>query len=348
MAIGQMKDLKVCGIVCAVPDNRVETASASNYDKFSKETVDKVIESTGVNSTYRVLPKQTVSDLCVVAAEKIMGELGWEKDSVDVLVFVSHAPDYLKPATACVIQGRLGLSRECMAFDVALGCSGFVYGMSIIGAIMQNPTIKRGLLLVGDMSSVANNPNTTNNMLFGDCGAAIALERDTAAQTMRYFLRTDGTRYEAIIAIGGGYRHKDADRYSIMNGNDVFSFAITDVVKAINAFMKDNDINPDDVDIWALHQANILILKTIAKKCKMDQEKLPIVIDRYGNTAGSSIPLALADRLIHSERKDHIKVIACGYGIGLSWGVMDLVLDKDVVADIMLTDDYLNDGHYEE
>lgn len=348
MACGVLRDLSIRGIVCALPDNKVETAA--HYSKFGKETVDKVIESTGVRSTYRVLPKQTASDLCFVAAEHLLKQLGWDKDSVDVLVFVSHAPDYDRPATACVLQGRLGLSKECMAFDIAMGCSGFVYGMSVIGSIMQNPNIKRGLLLTGDMSSIATDPTTTSNMLFGDCGAATAIERSNGAKDIHFLLKTDGLRYESLLTVGGGYRHRDnPNSYVYMDGNNVFSFSITDVVRTIKEFMSDNSIEAEDVDMLVLHQANILIMNTIAKKCKVGPEKLPIVIDKCGNTASSSIPLAIADTLCEKPQKgETCRIVASGYGLGLSWGVIDLSLDKEMRTDILYTDYYYDDGHYED
>lgn len=348
MASGILENLSIKGIVCAVPDNKVETTA--HYEKFGKATVDKLIESTGVQSTCRVLAKQTASDLCFMAAESVIEKLEWDKESIDVLVFVSHAPDYKRPATACVLQGRLGLGKECMAFDVSMGCSGFVYGMTIIGSIMQNPNVKRGILLAGDMSSVATDPTTTNNMLFGDCGAAIAIEKSDGAQDMHFLLKTDGCRYESLLAVGGGYRHRDnPNDYVYMDGNNVFSFSITDVVKTIKEFMSQNEIEAEDVDILALHQSNILIMKTIAKKCKIVPEKLPIVIDRYGNTASSSIPLAIVDALgSRQAEKSVCRVVGCGYGLGLSWGVIDISLEKDMIADILHTDYYFDDGHYED
>lgn len=348
MACGVLRDLSIRGIACALPDNKVETTA--HYSKFGKETVDKVIDSTGVRSTYRVLPKQTASDLCFVATEHLLKQLGWDKDSVDVLIFVSHAPDYDRPATACVLQGRLGLSKECMAFDISMGCSGFVYGMSVIGSIMQNPNIKRGLLLTGDMSSIATDPTTTSNMLFGDCGAATALERQEGAKDIHFLLKTDGLRYESLLAVGGGYRHRDnTNSYVYMDGNNVFSFSITDVVRTIKDFMSDNSIEAEDVDMLVLHQANILIMNTIAKKCKVGPEKLPIVIDKCGNTASSSIPLAIADTLYSKPQKgETCRIVASGYGLGLSWGVIDLSLDKEIKTDILNTDYYYDDGYYEE
>ena len=347
MAYGTLQNISVKGITCALPDNKVSTISY--YDVFGQETVNRVIKSTGVESTYRVLPKQTVSDLCYVAAEKLMQKLNWEKESIDVLVFVSHAPDYRRPATACVLQGRLGLTKECMAFDIGLGCSGFVYGISVIGSIMQNPGIKRGLLLAGDMSSIATDPKTTNNMLFGDCGSAIALERSENEEPINFLLKTDGTRFESILTVGGGFRHpENQNNYVYMDGNNIFSFSITDVVRTIMEFMDKYNVEPEKVDILALHQSNILIMKTIAKRCKIPPENLPIVIDKCGNTVSSSIPLAIATALTGiNNRKNQYKILASGYGLGLSWGVVEMMVDGNILTELVYTDYYYDDGHYE-
>lgn len=348
MAIGTLHDLKIKGIVAALPDNKQETVSRSN--NFGKDTINKLIETTGVQTTYRILPKQTASDLCFAAAEKVIGELGWEKDSIDILIFVSHAPDYDRPATACVLQGRLDLGMDCLAFDISLGCSGFVYGLSTIGAYMQQEHINRGLLLTGDMSSLAVNPDTTNNLLFGDCGCAVALEREKGAEAIDFLLKTDGSRYQDLLAPGGGYRHRTReDKYVYMNGNNVFSFSITDVVKTIKKFMEQNRISPEEPDLFILHQANAMIMKSIAQKCKIPQEKVPLPIYQYGNTASSSIPLAIVDTLENqSFGKKRLHVLASGFGLGLSWGITSFYLDKGIYLRKIMTKNFFDDGFYEE
>lgn len=348
MARGKLEHLEIKSIVAALPDHKTETIAG--IDKFGKNTVEKLIETTGVQSTYRALPGQTASDLCFAAAEKAIDKLGWEKESIDILIFVSHAPDYDRPATACVLQGRLGLGMDCLAFDIGLGCSGFVYGLTTIGTYMQQPGIKRGLLLTGDLSSRAVNPETTNNLLFGDCGCAIALEREASGGPIEFLLKTDGKRYKDLLAPGGGYRHRERqDKFVYMEGNNVFSFSITDVVKTIKEFMDDRDIEDEKIDLFVLHQANAMIMKAIAKKCKIAQEKLPLSIYEYGNTVSSSIPLAIVDAFgKRAFPKEHIHILASGFGLGLSWGVIDFCINRETYIDKILTKDFFDDGFYEE
>lgn len=347
MADGTLHNLSIRGIVCALPDNKIETTSF--YKIFEKRVVDKFVKLVGVESTYRCPDRQTVSDLCFTAANELIKKLGWG-DDVDSLIYCSHNPDYPRPATACVLQGRLGLKKDCMAFDVGMGCSAFVYGLSVLGAIMQNVNIKKGLLLLGGGSTKSKDPEDTDSMIFGECGAAVALERAEEGKDIHYLLRTDGTRYQDIIMVGGGNRHRDYSyRYSNMNGTNVFAFSITDVVNAINEFIEQHHISKEEVDILALHQANLMIMNNIAKKCHFDMGKVPTVIERYGNTTESTIPLVIVDSLLNMEnRKESYRIIASGYGVGLSWGVMEFVLDGDIEMGILYTNDYFDDGYYED
>ena len=341
MAYGTLKDIVLKGIVAALPDNKVETISGAS--KFGDSTIRKLIDTTGVQSTYRVLPKQTVSDLCFSAAEKLISDIGWKRESIDALIFVSHAPDYDRPATACVLHGRLGLSNRCLAFDVGMGCSGFIYGLTTIGLYMQQAGIKRGVLLTGDMSSLAVNPETTNNMIFGDCGCAIALEKQNCEENINFLLKTDGKRYKDIFSPGGGYRHRGySDKFVRMEGNNVFSFSITDVIMTIKEFMSEYGISKDECGLFVLHQANALIIKTIAKKCRISEDKVPISIYKYGNTASSSIPLSIVDAIENYEWKsDKVNVLASGFGLGLSWGVVNFTLNKEMYMTKIMTKTFL-------
>lgn len=347
MATGILHNLCIRGIVCALPDNKIDTTSF--YQTFEKEAVDKFIKSVGVESTYRCLERQTASDLCFAAAKELINRIEWG-DDIDILLFCSHSPDYPRPATACVLQGRLGLKKDCMAFDVGMGCSAFVYGMSVIGSIMQSVDIKRGMLLLGGGTTRTKDPEDTDNMIFGDCGAAVAFERSDVGKDIHYLLQTDGTRYKNLMIVGGGARHMDYPyRYTYMNGTNIFAFTISDVVNTINKFIERYHVNLEEVDMVALHQANLMIMKSIAKKCHFNMEKMPIVIDRYGNTTESSIPLIIADSLLKSgNRKEAYHIIASGYGIGLSWGVVEFVLDGNIEVGILYTNDYFDDGYYED
>lgn len=341
MALGHLKGIEIKGVVCALPDNKKMTID--HTDNFDKEVLERVVEQTGVRSTYRTKEKQTASDLCYEAAERLIAELKWEKESIGALVFVTQAQDYRRPANGGLLQKRLNLSKETMVIDFKLGCSGFVYGLSVIGSFMQTSDTKRALLLCGDLGSKAVDPKDTSSLLFADIGSATALEISEDCPDIHYLLGSDGSGYKSIFAPGGGFRHPESkENYVEMSGMDVFAFSITEVPKAIKDFVSQYEIDLEKIDLFALHQANELIIKQIAKKCKFPLERTPIVLREYGNSSSSSIPLVLTSSL-DKERDKDMHILMSGFGIGLSWGVADMVLPSDAVIDMFATNNYYDD-----
>ena len=331
-------------MVCALPDNK--QLMEDQTDRFDAELLARMTEDTGVVSTYRTLEKQTASDLCYEAAEKLIAGLGWEKDSIGAMVFVSHALDYERPATSCVIQKRLGLNKECACIDINLGCSGFVYGMSVIGSMMTTMQIERSILVCGDLSSKAVDPATTSNLIFGDIGSATAFEKQEGAPEIPFALYTDGERFKKIFTRGGGYRHpEDTENvFADMVGMDVMAFSITDVPRSILGLMKERGLTMDDLDLIALHQANQLILRNIRRKIKAPEEKVPVVMKEYGNSSSSSVPLVICDHWKKNSPAG-LHVLASGFGIGLSWGVTELKLAADAYVDMIATNRYFDDDN---
>lgn len=359
MPCGVINDIRIKGIACAVPDNVVKTDTY--YDRFDKEVVDKFIKMTGVFSRHIAVEKQCVSDLCYIAAKRLMENIGWSPESVDVLVFITSTPDYKLPATACVLQYRLGLSRDCAAFDVNLGCSAYIYGIWLVSSLLQKSSINRVLLLVGNQNNINIDPDDRSAaMLFGDAGSATAIEKYDGC-SVKYSLKTDGKGFKHIIVPAGGARNRDAIKEAYMhadgtlrsdycyylNGTEVFNFTITEVPKNISGFMKFCNISDSDVDLYVLHQANLLMLKHIASKLKIPMSKLPICIDKFGNTSGASIPLTLVDRISNVD-KGNIRLILSGFGVGLSWGTLYLDIDKSACLPIIYTNDYFAEGGPED
>ena len=344
MSKGLLHGISICGIVCALPKNKINTMD--HTDQFDKKVLEDMIEETGVVSTYRTSEKQTVSDLCYEAAEELICGLRWEKESIGALVFVSHAMDYQRPATSGVIQSRLRLDKECFCIDINLGCSGFIYGLSVLGSIMASMEIDRAVLACGDLSSKSVDPATTSNLLFGDIGAAVALEKRKESSHIHFSLFTDGSRFKKIFMRGGGFRHPEDQEhlYADMEGMDVLAFSISDVPKAMRTFMKEFDIKIEELDLVALHQANALIINRILKKINVPIEKAPVVLDRYGNSSSSSIPLVICDHVKETGMKK-MHVLACGFGIGLSWGVADFVIPEYAYVNMIETDHWFDDDN---
>ena len=272
---------------------------------------------------------------------------------IGLLVFVSHTQDYKLPSTACILQHRLCLSKETMAFDVPLGCSGFVYGLGIAGGIVSQGFIRKALLLVGNTQSVYASPEDKSTaLLFGDAGSAIALEYDEAApESMKLHYQTDGSGYENLIVPDGGCRHPfnahSADMeefdegirrsrlHEKMDGGAVFSFAFFNVPKSLKALMKEYAINPEEIDCLLLHQANKFMLDGIRKKLKFPEKKAPNNIDRFGNTSGTSIPLLMVTELRRALQEQKLRHLACGFGVGLSLGSACFETDHIIVPELI-------------
>lgn len=348
MATGILKDVEIKAIACAVPE-KIKHNEEYN-DIFGKENVKKFINLTGVKTRHIAIDEQCASDLCYVAAQKVLEKLNWERDSIDALILITQTPDYAVPATACVLQHRLGLSEDCIAFDVNLGCSAYVYGIWLAAAMISTQYINRVLLLVGDTSNYGINQNdSATAMIFGDGGTATALER-AEGKEMKYFLNTKGSGFKNIIVPAGHARSRskagtDGLSYDLaMDGSKVFSFTITDVPKSLKKFFVQYDIDKDNVDMFVFHQANLFILKHLASKLGIPMEKVPVSIDRYGNTSGESIPLTLVDALGGEESGAPLKLLMCGFGVGLSWGGIYTEIDRSICLPMIFTDYYYNEG----
>ena len=292
-----------------------------------------------------------------MAARELFQKKGVEPASIGALVFLSQTPDYRLPATAAVLHKRLGLPKDCMAFDVNLGCSGFVYGLNIVGALMQTSDIQNALLLCGDTCiKTASSEDKSAIMLFGEAGSATLLSRKIGKE-IAGDLKTDGGGFKAIIVPSGAYRNRNGsveripwgdgivrnDYESYMNGTDVFSFSISEVPAQIKAFLEKQKTTPDSYDQFVIHQANLMIIKQIARKVKFPMEKIPVSLDRYGNTSGASIPLTLCDTYAEKGIGEK-RLLLAGFGIGLSWGVVDVMLDTKNILPIVATDEYYTEG----
>ena len=346
MATGILKNVEIKGIACAVPDHIV--SNEDYYEVFGEESVRKFINLTGVKTRRVAIDEQCTSDLCYVAAKSLMEKLNWEPSSIDALILITQTPDYAIPATACVLQYRLGLSDDCIAFDINLGCSAYVYGLWQAATMISTQNINRVLLLVGDTSNFGINQNdSATAMIFGDGGTATALEK-AEGKDFKYFLKTKGSAYEAIMVPSGHARSRsktnvDASEYELfMSGAEVFSFTITDVPKAINSFMSEYSIDRNDIDMFVFHQANLFILKNLARKMNVPMEKVPISIERFGNTSGESIPLTLVDALGSEQSDETVKLFLCGFGVGLSYGGIYLEMKKSVCLPMIYTNYYFN------
>ncbi|MBN1639331.1 MAG: ketoacyl-ACP synthase III [Ignavibacteriales bacterium] len=352
MILSEFKKIKISAIVGAVPSNWTSIENFINDD--NRETVEKFSNMTGVKGRYNVNDFQTTSDLAFAAARELLEKKNIELESIGAIVYVTQSPDYAVPSTACVLQYRLGLSKECMAFDVNLGCSGYTYGLNIVASLMNSSNIAKALLLAGDTSAKEKSrkikTKTANafRMLFGDAGSATLLEKTDEESYIDSVSCTDGSGFKAIIKPFTGYRNPDGKGVSLMNDIDVFNFTISEVPKMLKDYMKLKGLTPDDYDSLVMHQANLFILKQIAKKTKFPMDKVPISIDTFGNTSSASIPISLIKEYGDLNEDRNIKTLMCGFGVGLSWSLISADINIKDIYPLVKNDDYFLDGYENE
>jgi 3-oxoacyl-[acyl-carrier-protein] synthase-3 len=338
MAFFNIEHISLKGIAASVPKQEI---SNRDYDHISEDDRKLLIKTTGIEKRRSVGDSGvTTADLCQKAAEEIIKATATPKEEIGIVVFVSQTPDYFLPASSIILQHKLGLPKTCMAFDINLGCSGFVYGLSVISSLMSTGKIKRGLLLTGDISSLgAPKEDKSVYPLFGDGGTATLLEYDEKASPMTFSLQSDGGGYEAIIVREGGMRKpytkeswelkekekgiSRAGRNLELNGMDVFNFSVGEVPKNITDFFQKTSTSPDSYDYFVMHQANLLMNETIRKKLKFPHEKVPYTLSKYGNTSSASIPLTIVSEL-RDKVQNPLSFLMSGFGVGLSWATISL------------------------
>lgn len=350
MAKQVINGVRLAGISASVPSKILNNLELDLLGDM--EDRKRFVQSVGIGTRHVVSDGLTTSDLCLDSAERLIGDLDWATDSIDCLVFVTQTPDYQLPSTACILQARLGLPESCFAIQLSLGCSGWVYGLSTISSLLASGGFKRGLLLVGDTVTVTKSPfDKATFPLFGDAGTATALEVDVDARPMFFDSGTDGSGFKSIIIEDGGYRNpvtsesfemkefpdgsKRNGLQSYLNGQDVFIFGITKAPRSLKNVLEFADVSCDALDFLILHQANKLMLEKIAKKLKIEMDRVPLSLDEFGNTSSASIPLTMVTRIGDAlSSKSRLKLAASGFGVGLSWASVVLDLNDLVVSSL--------------
>ena len=356
MSFYKSKGIKIAGMTCVVPQNRVTVESFSCV--FGEEIPAKFSDGTGIKAMYKALPDQTASDLATAAAERLFEKIEIDPNEIGLMILVTQSPDYRRPSSASVVQKRLNLPIDCSCMEINLGCSGFIYGLQTAMSLMASSEKKYGLLLMGETASKLVDPHDKSIvMMYGDAGAAVLLEKTDAEFEVTTLMRSDGSRYKAIILPAGGFRDMNPGHekficsdgierslYDIyMDGTSVFSFSITDVPAALNDYLEHTKTTVSDYDAFIFHQANGFIIKQLIRRLKLKKDAVPISLDRYGNTGGISIPLTMCDAFGDSEFGVK-KILMAGFGIGLSWGVTSIAVDIDNIYPITETDDYYKEG----
>jgi 3-oxoacyl-[acyl-carrier-protein] synthase-3 len=265
---------------------------------------------------------QTVADLATIAGERLLTALGWERNRVDLLIVVTQTPDHPLPATACILQHRLNLGMTTAAFDLGLGCSGFVYGLSVAAAMLAAGAARRAILVSGDITSLMIDENDRGLApLFGDAVAVAALERCDDGANLAFDLGTDGVGAPYLISATGGAAEPGAPRL-FMDGPQVMAFSLRQVPPSVRRVIEQAQREIGDADHVVLHQANAMMLKVIGRKIGAREDQLALALRRYGNTSSASIPLALTECLIEDAARGKasgLSLLLSGFGVGWSW-----------------------------
>ena len=352
MARWNIQNVRIAGVSACVPKDIVRT---EDFPFFDAEGAAVFNNTVGIRERRLGPDTLCASDMCQAAAEKLIAELGWEKESIDMLVFESVTADYHPtPPTSCLLQDRLGLSEDCFCLDIPMGCCGCMYAINVAGNMLTSGHIKRAILLIGDTAlRMGSMQDKSRVPLFGDCGTAVALEYDTTAEPILIDFHTQGSGYKALMTPHGGYRHPltpesfiqedfgngilRAPKDTLIDGMAVFTFAISKPAKTVASLMEELNIDKDnDIDYYLIHQANKLIVDRLVKKLKLPVEKVPYNLESFGNTGGASVPGLMVTRLREQLQQDKPHRLLCSsFGLGLSWGTMLLNVKNVVIPELI-------------
>lgn len=350
MAYLQYEGVGITAMSAAVPKRII--VNREYTEVFTKAEADEIVDKTGIEQRRFADENTCSSDLCLAAAEKLIADNDINKDEIDLMVFISQTPDYRMPATSVTLQHRLGLGNKVIAFDINLGCSAFIYGLSVVYGLMERSNLKKALLLDGETRSKVYSPRDRRSaFLFGDGGVAALIERDPKFGKSTFSLNSDGSRADLIMIPAGGYRkmssaetvvEKVVDEFGnmrseeqgYMRGGDVFNFVIREIPRDIKNTLAFTEKTVDDFDYVVFHQANNFINSYIMKKMKLDANKIPSTISKFGNTSSVSVPLTIVSEL-KGKLNGNKELLLSAFGVGMTWatGIVPFVDCK--ISDIV-------------
>lgn len=337
MVCTKFSNIKICGIKTVMPQNFIDIADEIQYFDNDPKKLVRAQKMVGYGRRYIADDDTTVTDLAVDAAEKLMAEMHIDRNDIDLLIFVNQKPDFLIPNDACVAHGKLNLKKTCFALDINSGCAGYVQALLTASAILSSGAFKKGLVLAGDIPGRMNDQkNRKSGPIFGDAASATILEQTENEVKSCFIMGTDGGGYNKIInPFGGTYLPYDRElidmkipdatgevlwntKHAFMNGEEVFNFTMDVAPKLIKDIMAAAQWSNDDVNLFAIHQANKQIVNNIIAKAEIPLEKAPAdVFTKYANNSTNSVVTVMCDQVID---KPLGKTIICAFGVGLSWG----------------------------
>lgn len=329
------KKIEIKSIATCLPEKVIEMTSFS--EKFGEKVVEETIKGSGIERLHEAAIGETTADLCQRAAELIFEKEGIDCSTIDGVVFVSQTFDYFNPATSCVLQGKLGLSKECVCFDISYGCSGYIYGIFQAASLIASGACNNVLVMAGDTNSKNQDKEDKSSvMVFGDAGSATIVGRGET--DMAIHIMTNGYDYQTVLSDRFGFRKWPANTQpdyktdAAMQGDDVFSFIVSVGPRTIKSVLELVGWDKDEVDFYGLHQATKITVDFMRRKLKLAHpERAPFDIHNYGNTGSTTVPLVLTDYPYRAEGIDTStwkKTVLAAYGVGLSWGSIACDLSK--------------------
>lgn len=326
---------KVEKIAYYLPDRMLTNEDlASLYPGW---TADKIFEKTGIHTRRVSGDGETAGDLAEKAAKKLFSECGVDPKSIDFVLLATQSPDYFLPTTACILQNRLGIPTTAGALDFNLGCSAYIYGLSLAKGLIASGTATGILLITAETYTKHIHPmDKSVRTIFGDGAAATLITVSETDGIGRFVLGTDGAGYDKLIVPSGGFRLCPSAETSVemtdgsgnvrsqdhlfMDGMEIFNFTISTVPQTVKETLAKNGLTMEGIDLFVFHQANKYMLDFLRKKCKIDPSKFYMNFSDCGNTVSASIPIALARAVQDGSLKKNMKVMLVGFGVGLSWG----------------------------
>lgn len=334
LAILKFNGVGITAMAGAVPKNIVKNLEYTTF--FNEQDVQEIVEKTGIFERRFAPEGMCASDLCFAAAEQLISDNKIDKSEIDLLIFISQTADFRMPATAILLQDRLGLSKSTMAFDISLGCSAFVYGLSVVYSLMERSGFRKALILDGETRSRIYHPKDRKTaFLFGDAGVAALVERDEKFGDSFFSLGSDGSKSQLISMKAGGYRYPSSvetltekvidefgnistDEHGRMDGGEVFNFVLKEIPSHVKELLLESKMSQDSIDFFVFHQANLFMNGYLQKKFKIEDSKFPLSINKFGNTSSVSIPLTIVSEL-KNKLSGHNQLLLCGFGVGMSW-----------------------------
>ena len=334
MALLTFTNIGISAMSAAVPRTVVKNYEQTKY--FTAEQVKEVVDKIGIVERRFADENTCSSDLCFAAAQKLIADNQIDRSEIDLLVFISQTPDYRMPATSILLQERLQLSTQVMAFDMNLGCSAFLYGLSVVYGLMQAGNFRKALILDGETrSKVYSQKDRRTAFIFGDAGVAALIETNAKFGKSYFSFNSDGSREEFIKIKAGGYRFPSSeatlkekvvdefgnirnDEQGYMSGGDVFNFVIKEIPQDFKRMFEYANTTKENMDYFVFHQANSFINNYLAKKLKLDADKLPSTLHKFGNTSSVSVPLTIVSEL-KSKLRNRETLFLSAFGVGMTW-----------------------------